>query len=1060
MKKPVILVLVFFLIFPSLLNSADDSAQIKEEYRVFKTYPFSDPDPFPQIGRIYPYFKFSGYSHTGSDQKWKTIRLENPYIRVLVTPEIGGKVWGAVEKSTGNDFIYLNKVVKFRNIAMRGPWTSGGIEFNFGAIGHTPAGATPVDYMIKKEDDGSVSCYIGGLDLPSRTEWRVKIRLPKDKAYFETECFWANPTPINHSLYHWMNAAARSTKDLHFYYPGTHHIEHSGKAHPWPINKEGRNISIYGNNDFGSHKSYHILGQFTEYFSGYWNSLDFGYGNWSLYDEKPGKKLWLWDHSRSGAIWEDLLTDPGNGQYIEMQTGLLLNQAGSNSSLTPFKHAHFAPLATHQWKELWFPVKDIGGVVQASPFGSLNVTREKGKLVLGISPLAEINDNLVVTMGGKEIFSRHLKLLPMETYKETLDLPGLEGDIKVDLGQGKLSWSNAASTQSLERPIETDKDFDWNSTQGLFLAADELAKQRYYIKALSGLKKCLQKDPNYIPALSRTAELYFRRGEYKTALKYAKNALAINTYDPEANFIYGAAQQQLGQTLDAKDGFGWAARSMSLRSAAYNRIAALELRENRLEQAKHYALQSLDFNQKNLESLKILAIASRLEKNTEEALRALSRMENIDPLDHFVRFETYLLTGTDKSLHQFKKRIHNELPQETYLELALKYIGMGQTTEGLLVLKQAPAHPVVHLWLAYLNRAKKREDALKYLDLALKASPRLVFPFRLETIPVLEWAIGQKNNWKSKYYLGLLFWNLGRTQEAGKLFQSCGNIPDYSTFYLARAELLKTASDSRSTLSDIQRAIEIAPENWQAWRAQTKHYLNSNLPKLALKSAAAISKKRPMDYILAMDLAKALIHNNLFKESLDVLSQTTILPYEGAQEGHDLYRQAGLLEALSRLGNNDAGAALELVQKARLWPENLGAGKPYNMDERLEDYVAALCYEKKGKTDKAEELYENIINATSQHRNQWGSGHYISALALRKKGRATEAEKLLSDWLNAAQDNNAIARWAQAKFHNLNKEASAVLKQMSPGDQGTPWNPGGADNDFPIVLSISKMANK
>ena len=68
--------------------------------------------------------------------------LENPYIRVFVAPDMGGKILGAFEKKHGKDFIYFNRVVKFREIAMRGPWTSGGIEFNFGAIGHAPTTAT------------------------------------------------------------------------------------------------------------------------------------------------------------------------------------------------------------------------------------------------------------------------------------------------------------------------------------------------------------------------------------------------------------------------------------------------------------------------------------------------------------------------------------------------------------------------------------------------------------------------------------------------------------------------------------------------------------------------------------------------------------------------------------------------------------------------------------------------------------------------------------------------------------------------------------------------------
>lgn len=69
---------------------------------------------------------------------------------------------------------------------MRGPWTSGGIEFNFGIIGHHHSTATSVDYITKTNEDGSVSCIVSNLDLPSMTKWTVEIKLEKDKAYFET----------------------------------------------------------------------------------------------------------------------------------------------------------------------------------------------------------------------------------------------------------------------------------------------------------------------------------------------------------------------------------------------------------------------------------------------------------------------------------------------------------------------------------------------------------------------------------------------------------------------------------------------------------------------------------------------------------------------------------------------------------------------------------------------------------------------------------------------------------------------------------------------------------
>ena len=116
---------------------------------------------------------------------------------IWVLPDAGGKVWGAVEKAGGEEFIYRNEVMKFRNIALRGPWTSGGIEFNFGVIGHAPWTATPVDYVIESNDDGSASVVVGAMDIPSRTFWRVRVRLDDDQSAFDTETLWYNASPLS-----------------------------------------------------------------------------------------------------------------------------------------------------------------------------------------------------------------------------------------------------------------------------------------------------------------------------------------------------------------------------------------------------------------------------------------------------------------------------------------------------------------------------------------------------------------------------------------------------------------------------------------------------------------------------------------------------------------------------------------------------------------------------------------------------------------------------------------------------------------------------------------------
>jgi hypothetical protein len=482
-------------------------ATIRETRESIKTYPFDDPNPVPSVAQnkehIYPYFTFDQYSLTGQSQQWKVLRLENDYIEVSVLPEVGGKIWGAKEKATGHEFIYQNEVLKFRNIALRGPWTSGGIEFNFGVIGHTPTTATPVDYVIRENKDGSVTCIIGALDLPSRTEWRVFITLPKDKAYFETESLWYNPTPLDQSYYVWMNAAVEAGQDLQFFFPGTHYIGHGGDAHPWPVNQDGVDLSYYKNNDFGPSKSYHVLGKKTEYFGGYWHDKAFGFGHWAAYNDMPGKKLWIWSLSRSGGIWEDLLTDT-DGQYVEVQSGRLYNQASSGSSDTPFDQVGFQPGATDNWKELWFPVKDTDGISTASPHAVLHLEKTKEEAGISLMALQSIEDELKILLDGEPFYQESLSLKPMERYEKKLSIPGNDQTMKVVLGNNKLVYVDSASYLDMNRPVATDFEKQREtSANNFYQEARNQVNKREYNNALQSYQKALNEDPNLDIVISR-----------------------------------------------------------------------------------------------------------------------------------------------------------------------------------------------------------------------------------------------------------------------------------------------------------------------------------------------------------------------------------------------------------------------------------------------------------------------------------------------------------------------------------------------------------------------------
>lgn len=1027
--KVVLILLFFWLGFNNLLVSQEATA--KEEIRLMKTYPFSDPNPMANIGRIYPYFRFDGYSVSGHKKEWKTIVLENPYIKLWVFPEIGGKLWGAVEKSTQKEFIYFNKVVKFRNIAMRGPWTSGGIEFNFGLIGHAPTTANPVDYLYRENPDGSVSCIIGAMDLPSRTQWRVNIRLPKDKAFISTECFWFNPTPLHQPLYHWMTAAQDVGSDLRYFYPGTSYIGHGGDAHPWPVHENGRDVSFYKNNDFESSKSYHILGEYDEHFGGYWENQDFGYGHWALYDDKPGQKLWIWSLARDGGIWHDLLTDADNNrQYTEPQTGLLFNQEAASSSLTPFKHAYFEPLSVNRWQEIWYPIKEIGGLVDGSPYGSLNVKREGQNLLLGICALQHLNENLVVTVGKKEVFSQRISLKPMEVYKESVPLPNIQGDVTVTVGEKKLFYSSNEEANKLQRPVIMDQDFDWLSPEGLFIAGEEFARQRDYATALTKYRDCLEKDPSHIRAKTRIAELYFRRAEYDVALTYASRVLAVDAYNPGGNFIYALICSQLGKKVDAKEAFGWAARSMEYRSAANAQLAALFLQEDDLFRAEEYARRSLDYNAFNLTGYQILAVIYRLKGEPDKAESILTRLLEIDPLCHMARFERFLLEGEASSLKNFTSLIRNEFPHETYLETALLYFQLGQGKETEQILKMSPPTPVIHTWLAWIYRTKDPEESRIYLEKAVTASPYLIFPFRQESLPVFQWAASQQNSWKFRYYEGLILCHLGRLKEGKTIFMDCDQEPDFAPFYLMRGQLLIGEIKSDSVLNDYKKAAVLEKKDWRAPHLMADYLLSLERNEEALQISGEFYRQNPEHYVLAMDYARSLLKVDHFEDCLSVLKKATILPYEGAGEGHEVYRQANILLAAQNLASGEYGKAVVLAEGAKEWPENLGVGRPFERDERLENFVLALAFEKNGEKEKSRQSYQNIVDFTEKRKLSWDTNHIFGVMALKRLRKDQAAQSFLDSWTLARPAGNRAVFWTSALLAQNTQELS-VLKNES-----------------------------
>jgi tetratricopeptide (TPR) repeat protein len=971
---------IFFTLFllPVLLLA--QKAVIKETTRPMVTYPYSDPDPVARPGRIYPYFRFDVFTNRGVIQEWKMVELENDYIQLALMPDMGGKIWEAYEKSQHFPFIYSAHSVKFRDVALRGPWTSDGIEFNFGDIGHATTTSTPVDYFTRTNTDRSVSCFIGATDWASRTTWRVEIRLAPDKAYFTTRSWWYNGTPLEQEMYHWINAGFHAPGNLEFVFPGTHYIGHQGEYDTWPLDSAGRKISFYEHNNFGSMKSYHVLGRLTNFYGGFWHDYNMGFGRVAPYYEMLGKKAWLWGLSGEGLMWETLLTDT-DGPNVELQSGRLFNQASRGSELTPFKHVGFAPYSAEAATELWFPVRHTRGLTNASPRGALNLRMEGDWLKIDWMSLENQSDTLKILASGMPVLTRNLVLQPMELFRDSVKWSGNIDQIMVKLGVDVLTND---PDSDLNRPLRSPDNFHWNSAYGLLVMGTDLARQKNYPEAEVYLMKALEKDPNLVPALTGMAQIRYRQGLYRGARDFAGRALAVNTYDQQANYFWGLASERLGNDSDALDGFSVATLSPEFRHAAWLRMAFLALKRKDWKEAGNLIDRCVNSYPPDEISWNVKAITERKLLNRKGALDILNEQLNNDPLNHLARFEKYLNTKDLADQNEFVRLIRQEMLHETYIEMAIQYYDWAMEEEALVLLDLAPEHPMVQLWQAWLlDRAGNKTKAGLLLNQAAATSPELIFPFRPEMIELFSWANIMEPSWKWLYYQALTYWQLSRHDMARNLFNSCGNDPDFAPFYLAKARLFQ--DDPIIVQASVEKANSLDPDSWRIGMEMVNLYLEQKQSGKALQVAEKNHQLHSDKCMVVLQYAHVLKLNGRYTETLKTLSKLEMLPAEsdkwsGDINAHALFRTANILCAIERMKAGKWKKALAYLKDAETWPENLGWGEPYFPDNRLTQFISAYCHEKLNDKAQVDRSFDYIIN----YRNPDGStsplGNRLSSL--------------------------------------------------------------------------------
>ncbi len=240
-----------------------------------------------------------------------------------------------------------------------------------------------------------------------------------------------------------------------------------------------------------------------------------------------------------------------------------------------------------------------------------------------------------------------------------------------------------------------------------------------------------------------------------------------------------------------------------------------------------------------------------------------------------------------------------------------------------------------------------------------------------------------------------------------------GNTPGYAPFYAARAELFK--DESAQSLADLQKAAQLDKSQWRYGQGLINYYLKNNEMAKALSIANQYYKMFPGNYIIGMLDVKVLMENGQYDKANTLLKAIHILPNEGATGGRQLYRETQLMLALDQMQKKKYKNALQYIQAARLWPENLGVGKPYeeDIDERLEDWLAYQNYVRLKNKGAAMQMLDHIISFYKEANGAYYSSanNLITTLALKEEGKRDEAGNFLQKLLEK-KPGDIWAQWA------------------------------------------------
>lgn len=976
-------------------------------------------------GKVYPYPTIEKISDEKKDKEYTAVWLENEYIKVMVLPELGGRIQRAYDKTNGYDFVYYNHVIKPALVGLTGPWISGGIEFNWPQH-HRPTTFLPVDYEICENEDGSASVLCHDVDQMYGTKGLMRFTLYPGKAYIEIKGQLYNRTPLPQTFLWWANPAVPVNDNTQSIFPpDVHAVMDHGKrdVSRFPIAtgvyykkdySEGVDISRYKNIPVPT--SYMAEKSKYDFVGGYDYGKSAGILHIADHHVSPGKKQWTWGCGDFGKAWDRNLTDE-DGPYVELMTGMFTDNQPDFTWLKPFEEKTFT--------QYFMPYKEVGQVKNASKEAAvhLSVTNQDGKKVAKIIVYAtSVYENARIVLSGKDtvLFDERATISPVSIFETTVTVPDQikEVDLKVEVLSGKKTLiayqPEAEEIPKLPDPAKAAEEPEKIMTnEELYLTGQHIEQYRhatwrpdpYY---LEGLKR----DPGDIRINNAYGTLLMRRGLFAEAESYFRTAIKRltwknpNPYNSEAYYLLGLDLCYLGRTDEAYDAFYKAAWSNEQQEMSFYYLAAIAAKKGEFETALEHVERSLVKNSHNIKArglqawlLTKLGRKSAAERNLQDNLA-------LDPFDFVSGFEVIKAEADPEKKAELLANWNGLMRdfQENYLMTARDYAEWGAFEDAVAVLKQCTkAYPMLFYYAAfYEDQLGNAETVKKLLEKAENCAPDYCFPNKLADISVLEFAIQNGCTKKAPYYLGNLFYDKLQWKKSVDLWEQSEAADD--TFTIVHRNLAlayyNKMGDAQAAKRELEKAFELNKKDARIFLELDQLYKKlgySFADRLAnYDKDPSLAESRDdlyIEYITLMNMCGE------YERAYGCIMERRFHPWEGGEGKITTQYTIALLE-LAKKAYKDADyeKSEELLRKALVYPENLGEGKLEGTKDNHLYYHLGLALEAQGKTDEARKCFETATVGTDEpagamyYNDQPADMILYQGLAFEKLGRIREAK--------------------------------------------------------------------